>query len=83
MKTLWIYRKTTELVDLYHLKELTVSFVKTANEMAQTAKGGPNIQRKQIPTTVMSAQYSMVYYFMRQRALLTSIRKLDRQVIVG
>lgn len=56
MKTLWIYRKTTELVDLYHLQELTVSFVKTANEMAQTAKAGPNIQRKQIPSTVMSAQ---------------------------
>ncbi|KAK2573231.1 hypothetical protein P5673_002285 [Acropora cervicornis] len=54
-----VKKKTTELVDLYHLKELTVSFVKTANEMAQTAKGGPNIQRKQIPTTVMSAQYSM------------------------
>ena len=47
MKTLWIYRKTTELVDLYHLQELTVSFVKTANEMAQTAKAGPNIQLAQ------------------------------------
>lgn len=31
--------------------------------MAQTAKAGPNIQRKQIPSTVMSAQqYGILLY---------------------
>ena len=52
--------------------------------MAQTTKAGPNLQHIQIlSTSQLCLQKSMVYYFMRQRALLTSIRRLDMQVIVG
>ena len=48
--------KNIDRVDLYPLQELTGLLVKTANKMAGTAKAGPNIQLKQILSTLMSAQ---------------------------